>query len=117
MFYILPFSNNKHNHSSITPIWVLLWISGFTPIMYVKSIFDNKTLTYFFFARKQQTQVTQITQYPSSFPHHDNGLQFRLLHLLCLFVFFPAAFLKTFTSTWCTSVLLYLYDFMTKSVH
>ena len=67
--------------------WIPSWVSSFTTIMLIKSIFNSKILTFFFFARKVKTQVTPIIQYLPSFIYCRNDLQFRLLHHLRLYFY------------------------------
>ena len=76
--------------------WVLSWVLGFTPIVKYQFIF--------LFGRKQQTNVTQITQYLSSFLYCREGFQFRLLRHLLLFqhrlFFFFGFLLVRFLKRW-----------------
>ena len=99
--------------------WVFSWVSGFTPIMQIKSIFDSKILTCFFLQENNKhklhilfniCQVFFIVMMTSSF-----ALFFFFACITCFFLWiFAGAFLKTLVRTSYTSALLHLYDFITE---
>ena len=113
-FTFCPFLTNKHDHSSITSMhihtcrlwwrdWVHSLVSGFTPIMYIKSIFGSKTLTYFFPQENNKHKLHRLLNICkfSSSPQRLPVLPSSPFSLFLLFFFFSIDFwLVRFVKLW-----------------